>query len=736
MKRFVSLLLASFIILSFISVPVFSTTSASGNEQLEVVILLDVSNSMNDSPRDHGELIRGSDPEVEIEGVRTRFTIEAIQNFIWNCPPQVDMHVSLVVFNDSATIVTESSINVNKTTNPNGIGDVEEYLDQILRNEEGKWWRGLTNIVDALEKSESIFDDVGDSVTKGIILFSDGEHTASSDKRVGVQIVEDFTQPELNHFYSIGLHAVTNNPNETTTFNEDYLNELGEKAGRPPFIVNPNIGQNLTRVVYHLEGIFADLATDVHQAGDSISFPMDGTIQSFPFDVYGEITRGVTVTITTEITKLKDIKILVNGDEVSYIIDDSNNTDFGEITVRQSPRTVNVSILNPIDGDWEIYFRGTGDETAQITRLKTHRLSLERDGNRIFLFNELSQRAVGLQRVYDDAEFVCSVVGESGQKSFVSSRVSTNGFELDFSNVPSGEYQLTATMVVNWFNEFTQQTEAYFPLVKLEELILIGCDCGFACCAECKGDEECGDINECKDCYPCDLKCCVVCKGNMRCDNETCSICYCDCNECGCTVCFEDGECKKCGCVNCFEDGKCGECVSCNVGWIVFGISCVILVIVIKIMMIKVPHKIRFENSEDPLYISHKSPLFITANESADYNNQHIVPSYNCESFKGNDLAKIEAVHNFIPMPIFYRKLKITPLFEEGSEIEMDASVDNPVTVQDDIALTFRSGIGESLTVRFDYYIKSQSAAEEDGDVGVDSSNDVIGFESEDDYEE
>jgi hypothetical protein len=49
-------------------------------------------------------------------------------------------------------------------------------------------------------------------------------------------------------------------------------------------------------------------------------------------------------------------------------------------------------------------------------------------------------------------------------------------------------------------------------------------------------------------------------------EKQTRAITCNDCGECGCEVCFEDGECLKCGCEDCFEDGKCmaEDCRFCN----------------------------------------------------------------------------------------------------------------------------------------------------------------------------
>jgi hypothetical protein len=754
MKRILSLALIS-ILLNFIITPISSANSAIPNEQLDVVILVDISGSMNDRRDSRGRNIAGSDPNVEVDGIQTRFTIEAIQNLVWNCPPQVDMNVSLVVFNDNPQVITESPVNVNRFTNPNGVKDIEDYLQDIL----GMAWNGNTNIVGALREAkrilwsgddvdEALQDDerewaVDDSVTKGIILFTDGEHNVPPlTMSNGIAIVERFTQSESNHFYSVGLHARTENPNVSVTFNQEFLENLGGS-----FIVNPNIGQNLTSVTSHLEKIFAGLVPDIHPVGDTINYPMDGTVQSFPFDVYGEITSVVTVTITTENTKLQDIRILLNGNEVPHEINIPIETPWGEVTVRQFARTVNVNILEPSDGKWEIHFKGeTG--TARITRLRTHRLSLRRDENNIFLFNELSQSRVTLQRVYEDSVFTSRVIEQNGQRN-VSSSVSENGFMLDLSNLQSGRLPLSASISLSRYNEFTGEDEEYFPTVSLldNDFIDVPCRCGLIHCNECTGKQKCDDSN-CIECFH-DCKCglihCEECENNIKCEDETCLQCHCVCKECGCYNCFDGGKCDICGCENCFNDGNCGECLTCTPigGGIALFIICVVLIVVFIIMMKKVRHKIKFENTEDLFYVTHKSPLIITANESADHDNSYVVSSHNYESLRGLDLAKIEAVHSLIPMPIFYRKLKITSLLEDSYEteeendrIEMDATVDNPIMPQDDIALIFNSNTGESLTLKFDYFIKSSPTADDDDNDIMGTNDEIIGFESGEYHEE
>jgi hypothetical protein len=159
-----------------------------------------------------------------------------------------------------------------------------------------------------------------------------------------------------------------------------------------------------------------------------------------------------------------------------------------------------------------------------------------------------------------------------------------------------------------------------------------------------------------------------------------------------------------------------------------------LIIVLFIVTQKKVTHKIKFEGI-DELYVSTKSPLFITTNESADYDNLYPIPAHSYESLRGCDLAKLETTWSFIPLPIFYNKLKITPLFDDDSGIEMDSSVDNPIEPQDDISLSFNSGIGESLVVTFDYYIKSPSIVNDDDDF-INDSKDIIGFGGEENYDD
>jgi hypothetical protein len=738
------------LLLSLTFVPTFANSFTDSNEKLEIVIILDVSGSMGNATGG-----KGSDPLNE----NTRFSIEAIKAFIWSCPADIDMNVSLIIFNGTSVIVTES-VNVNNRHGRDsiiGTEDIRGDLDRILhgmvgtnnvterrlRDVRGEKstipWQGNTDIEAALKDADEILNKIEDpNVKRGVLLFTDGEieiqETAERSKRDSelncVDIVKGFvTSNNEIKFYSVGLHGVGD------TFNKDFLYELSgvDERVKDPFLVNLNEDDELQRIIHHFSSIFADfVGATIKEEPDSVS--LEGEPQPFSFNIYGEITREVNISIVTPRAMERNVRVYdaaVNGNDM---------TDTDMVNINYSQKLVHIKILKPTDGkDWTIIFTGNEGDTAEITQIHLYDLSLRcvRHNNNdnkfdIFLYNEITRERVILPRIYENANLTATLVDRHKREHLVDWEINEkgDGYEIDLSNIGLSNFEIMSGI---HSLRILLEEEGYFWFRE----IYYEDDVQISICSNCKFSVdkcECHDLSLCQTCNLTSVDCeCPICsecefsKDNCICPPAAiCSECVFSINDCICYICLEcghvDGKCicpcecgKKC-CEKCNGTTKCDvvncdKCYPVPAPWgLIITIALIGTAFAICIIF-KVTHKIRFEDVEELFYVSDKNPLFITTNEDAKYKNQYIISAHNHESLKGNDLVKIEAMYSLLPLPIFFGKLKITSLiFDESKEIKMESSISDLFTPpQDDVELTFSSG-GDSLTIRFDCYTKSASS--------------------------
>ena len=189
--------------------------------------------------------------------------------------------------------------------------------------------------------------------------------------------------------------------------------------------------------------------------------------------------------------------------------------------------------------------------------------------------------------------------------------------------------------------------------------------------------QQCG-VDNCQQCDPpcdCDLIHCDECKGSLQCT---------------------DNECEKC-----FPTPP-----SPPPTW--FWVLLIVAFIIITAIIIcskKVTHIIIFADDETKTeyIVTKREPLIIIADKNSEHENKYIVDCYG--AFSNIDIAKIQATHRGIPLPRFYKDIKIIVIDED--ELTINSAIETTITPPDNIAIEFTNSINERFTLKFECYMNS-----------------------------
>jgi len=427
MKKFICAVILICVLSGFASTPIH--VSAADYEQIECVILLDVSGSMGWIGQDYG-----SDPQRE-DG--TRVSIEAIKAFINNCPSYIDMKISIVVYNHECVKVTENPINILT----NGTDLIKRDLEKILKNQiDGiTCWSGMTDIAKPLEEARKILDkNTGASVKKGVLLFTDGkieiydENSKRDEKKEKNSsdkcktIVENFKKDGIN-FYSIGLNGGDSAGNGS--IDREFLDDLGVRIDKPPYIVDTVTGENLDKLIDYFLDVYVDLIGAQKKVSEDI--PIIGARQEQSFNIYGDITREVNISITSG-KQLTSMQVYYDNKDV---------TSSNDISVSMEKMSTTVKIINPDDGDWKIIFQGTAGDSAKMTQIHLYDLSMKcvRDSDifKVYLFNEFKKQKVTLPRIYKESLFKPKLIDKYDNEHDIGWKMDEeeNGYEVNVSEL-------------------------------------------------------------------------------------------------------------------------------------------------------------------------------------------------------------------------------------------------------------------------------------------------------------
>ncbi len=342
-KKFTLLVL--FFVL-FTAMPWNFNVDAAPNQNVEVVLLFDVSGSMVHA-----------DPETN--GVR--LSIEAAHQFAFNYPTDANLFITVVPYNSK---IYSGFPKVNVSTE-RGMTAFGEQLDDIMTNSINgfRCWTEDTDIGTALEVADDLLSN-SYSDKKAVILFTDGkidlindEITTEESEAKAIEKSQKLRNAGIP-IYSIGLNC--NNGVDQA--------QLETISGRE----NVHIVSTASDLIGAFSNVYTFLFDAEFNENDNDSFEVVPDVASEKtFRIYGQAVKEANVNLSSG-AALHTIKVTAPDGRVVANADLRNPTastiDESVCVINSTPSSYNASIklISPMDGDWSISV--TGEKSTVITR--------------------------------------------------------------------------------------------------------------------------------------------------------------------------------------------------------------------------------------------------------------------------------------------------------------------------------------------------------------------------------
>ena len=363
-KSFILLLLMA-VLLPIVFVPVNAAETDGGTQDVEVVLLFDVSGSMNQS-----------DP---VSASDTRLSIEAAHQFVFNYPTEANMYITVVPYNSN--IYTDFD-KVNVAT-PDGLKNYVSKMEDILENglDGFTCWANQTDIGGALERAKEILEKSAIE-RKTVVLFTDGKielpnvdaiNESKNKAEANSKALKDAGIP----IYSIGLDV-------NNGVDRDLL-----------YSISGEENTNIVKSAADLIGIFNEVYTFL--------FPnsrLDDNVEEFEIApektsertvrIYGQAVKEANISISS-LARLNTIRVETpSGVKVADIDLRSPenaviNSDYCIINYSSRGCSATIKLISPMDGDWKVFV--SGEKSTVITR-------------KIYLFDLLLKDSIPDENVY------------------------------------------------------------------------------------------------------------------------------------------------------------------------------------------------------------------------------------------------------------------------------------------------------------------------------------------------
>ena len=482
MKRFFTVAIAS-LLLIFTIMPVFVNASTSDNEHLEVVILLDVSNSMN-----------SCDPAIN----GTRVTTEGAKTFAFLRPSFAETYVSLIIYNDNISTVlertnirTERGLNEfasaidNVNTNNNGNGFVSNKGDDFNA------WRGFTDIGGALDEARNILENSTAS-QKAVLLFTDGKieltepYLVEASKELSNEVRDDFAGREMSiPIYTIGLNA---NPNDEieSSIDETYLRDLSNRTGG-----NFEPVESTSELIEIFLFMYADLVESIRPTIIDGVVP-ENSILEYNVSICDQTFKEVNVTFISEFANA-NIEVIEVVTQTGVDV----RKDSKRCIVDASSMVSNVKLIEPMEGEWTIRISAPPDTVIKIGEIFIYNISLRTTlssdninvGETLRFSASLYNNDRGIDitntRIYEDetTRSLVEITDPTGAKTLLIGVLSESRASFDFEV----DFEKKGNYTIQCFLE-NDRLSAESTVLQLQAVT--PCNCNFIHCSDCNGTQQ------------------------------------------------------------------------------------------------------------------------------------------------------------------------------------------------------------------------------------------------------
>lgn len=457
---------AMFLVLVLIAslVPISVSAEETTPEEYELVLLIDVSGSMNTS-----------DPPDPID--KTRLSVEAARAFAYYCPYGANMYISLITYSSDVFVAAEK-LNVGLTEDKIAYEDI---LDKINRSELTgiKCWDGQTNTGAAMAAAKEILAS-STATQKSVLLFTDGktqveESTSAITTAESIKLAKDtaaaFGEAKVP-VYCVGLDAVKNN------IDEAFLKEIAKLSG------------GYSQVCYNAKDV-NDAFTEISRRffdgsggeGDDQYALKPNQTTTHDLKVYGQSTKESNVALFSD-TAITGFRVINPSGKIVAEVDTIANTETVDsklciIDRAANSKIINIKLLEPADGTWSISMTSDSEGIVKVREIFLYDITLQSNipaslsageplNATISLQNENTGKAITAQSNYRASTMTATVTntanGETWSYNGVLNSTAT-GFSFGATYEIPGRYQVHCLIENDQFTtEKTFFTEV-LPLV-------------------------------------------------------------------------------------------------------------------------------------------------------------------------------------------------------------------------------------------------------------------------------
>lgn len=350
-------------------IPFFAVAESTGEsaavESVEIVLLLDVSGSMN-----------SSDP---MNSAGTRVSIEAAQQFVFNYPTNKDMYVKVIPYNtgvcdelESLNVRTESGLmqyvaNMQLILNDRAVlNPGQAHLDVLPGID---CWLGFTNIGGAMESAANFLAD-SKADRHAVILFTDGKIDMGTNEEAKAEESAKKAYASRDTLEKMGVPIYCVGLNADGEVDAGFLKELSDSEvtnGKTTVVTTAGELTGVFQEIYTY--LFKDSMLDTEM--DEIKVSPD-VVEEKSLRIYGQAVREANISLVSS-APLRTLKVTTPSGVVVANVDYTKgiseiDSRYCAINATASYSTATVKLINPMDGDWVLSITGE-KSTVMISKI-------------------------------------------------------------------------------------------------------------------------------------------------------------------------------------------------------------------------------------------------------------------------------------------------------------------------------------------------------------------------------
>ncbi len=461
-------------------------SSADTTESVEIVLLLDVSGSMEQA-----------DP---LTSTLSRVSIEAAQQFVFNYPTSADMYIKVIPYNYQ---VYEGFDSVNVSTE-SGMMQYVENMQLILHdynsvrpddpkfNQEDNlpgfrcWWY-QTDIGGALEAATKVVTE-STADKQAVILFTDGRIELANDEQEAISAQKAADSSQTLDSLGVPIYCVGLNKNNSV--DEDFLRGLSDTKNAPGKTTVVTKATELTGVFQEIYTYLFDNSLLDEDVDEIVVSPDVEEHKSLR--IYGQAVKEANISLTSN-AALHSIKVTApaNAGGGQVVVANVDLTKTGSLTMNfngcvinttPSHSTATIKLLNPVDGDWTISLTGEAS-TVMVSNIYLFDLTLHENlsTEKIYvddllsfntaIYNAETNTHIKSAELYTGSTATATVINRatSANELFVGTLNSAqNGFDFSVACKAPGVHEIGMSIVHDQFAIQTQKTvEVIGPTLKV-----------------------------------------------------------------------------------------------------------------------------------------------------------------------------------------------------------------------------------------------------------------------------